>query len=117
MDFLRIAARVAAPPTYKSYGEPNVPHKMMKDNAIESAKRAEEAARTAVGDAGHDGPKLKEAIKLVIDAAKAWKYAGDRKKAKEMQAFGYEQDQLLEGLIGEQFGIPSVDKPWRSLGI
>lgn len=117
MDFLRIASRIAAEPVYKSYGEPKVPHKMMKDNAIKSAEAAEDAARAAVKAAGQDGPKLKEAVLLITEAAKAWKYAGNRAKAKEMQGLGYEKDQELKKLTGEMFGIPSADKPWQSIGV
>lgn len=118
MDLLRIAARVANKPTYKSFGDPYVPNEVMKKAVVRAAEAAEAAARKAIQEAGTDAAALKEAVKAAIQAAKSWRDAADRKKAKEMQALAYEADQAFQKAAGgETFGIPSPDKPWKSMRI
>jgi hypothetical protein len=117
MDLRKIAVRVAAGPTYKSFGEPRVPNEVMKKAYVRSAEAAESKAREAVQSAGTDPAALKEAVKTVINAAKSWRDAGDRKKAKEMQALAYEADQAYKAASGDTFGVPSPDKLWKSMMI
>jgi len=117
MDLRKIAVRVAAGPAYKSFGEPRVPNDVMKKAYVRGAESAESAARKAVQEAGTDSAALKEAVKAVVKAAEAWRDAGERKKAKEMQGLAYEADQAYKAVSGDTFGIPSPEKAWKSMRI